>query len=127
MTEVALPEALAAVWMLAVACLHAFVGSRTDVRPFLESDTPEPAKSTVFYCWHIVTLILLAMAGLFAISAIAGGRNDLTWTATSISLAFAILGFFIGAMRRQSLITKMPQGFLFLVSTALGGWALITV
>jgi len=126
MADTNLPEMLAGAWAFMIACIHAFIGSRTDVRPLFESNVPEPAKSTLFYCWHIVTIILFSLAMMFFYGAFEDGGSNLTLLATAASTALAVWGFAVAALRRRSLIKELPQGFLFLICALLGIWGLST-
>lgn len=116
------PLLLATLWCLSIACLHTFVGSRTVVRPLMASDMAEPAKSTVYYCWHIVTIVLFAMTGFFGVSTLAGASPMPAMIATAGAAAFALWGLVLAPIQGQSIVTKMPQGLLFVVLTALGLW-----
>ena len=113
---------LAAALGLLIACIHVFVGSRTDVAPLLRSDLPEPAKSTFLYCWHLVTIVLFAMAGLFLWGALQPSAAAPVYIALFLSAAFCLWGFVIAALRRRSPFAELPQGLLFLVLTGAGAW-----
>lgn len=119
-----IPLIIAAVWCFIIACVHTFVGSRTDLKPLLESEVPEPAKSTLYYCWHLVTLALFSMSGLFAWSAINPETQTPAVVSTGLSVLFAVWGFAAAAIRRQSPVTKLPQGIMFLILSALGVWGI---
>ena len=124
MTDWNTPFALAAGWAFMIACLHTVVGSHTDVRPLLASDLREPAKSTVFYCWHIVTLLLVALAAAFAWSAAPGAPPLAAGVATVAAAVLAGWGLACGLLRGRSLIKELPQWLLFAVLGGLGAWGL---
>lgn len=119
--------AIAAVLMALIAGVHIFAGSRTDVAPLLASNMPEPARSTLYYCWHLVSIMLVAMALAYAMAALDEQYLLLAKAATLLAGLFAFWGFVAGLMRRQSLITQLPQGLMFALVTivataALGAW-----
>ena len=107
---------------LLIACIHTFLGSRTDVAPMLRSDMPEPAKSTLLYCWHLVTIVLFAMAGLFLWGALQPSSAAPAYIALFLNAAFCLWGFVLAFLRRRSPFTELPQGLLFLVLTGAGAW-----
>lgn len=110
----------AAALSLSIAALHTFVGSRTDVRPLLESNLAEPAKSTLYLCWHLVTIVLFAVAALFAWSA-ADSRTLLPGViATTLCGCFALWGSIAALIRRRSMLRELPQGWLFILPTIAG-------
>ena len=119
------PLIVAAVISVLIACVHTFVGSRTDVRPLLASSTPEPAKSTMFYGWHLVTITLFAIAGLFAWSAWSPDEPTPGLIATGFSAAFALWGFAAAALRQRSMVSELPQGLMFLLPAGAGLWGLL--
>ena len=119
------PLAAAAALSTLIACIHTFAGSRMDVRPLLASSTPETAKSTTFYCWHLVTITLFAIAGLFAWSAWSPDEPASAVIATGFSAAFALWGFGAAALRRRSMVKELPQGLMFLLPTGVGLWGLL--
>lgn len=111
---------VAAVLCLVIACIHTFVGSRTDVTPLLESGVPEPAKSTLYFCWHLVTIVLFMMTGLFAWSAFDSSELLPAIAATFMSVMFAFLGFLVALIRKCSPFKDLPQGVMFVVLSAIG-------
>ncbi|MEM9014492.1 MAG: hypothetical protein AAGB02_05225 [Pseudomonadota bacterium] len=113
---------IAAFWCFMIGLIHTFAGSKYDVRPLFDSNVPEPAKSTLFYCWHIVTMTLFAMAAAFLWS---GLNPETVWpgiVATVAAGLFAVWGLFLSSMRRLSPLTKLPQGVLFLPLAGIGAW-----
>ena len=78
------------IWLLAAgvaaaatALIHIFAGGPTVAAPLLAAkDIGETPKLTNYYCWHLVSLILIAMLGVFLYSAATPGEGALaaTWT-----------------------------------------------
>lgn len=108
------------VWLLTAAALslitcglHVFVRGPVVARPLLASqDLRTVAKYTNYYCWHIVTLVLLLMSGSFVISAMTGG-HDLAWLAFVQAIAFMLWSLALVARKRLDPV-KVPQWALFL-------------
>jgi hypothetical protein len=108
----------AAVAALSTFALHTFVGGRQFAVPLLAArDLPRIPKLTMYFCWHMVTVLLLGMAIALGYGALV--RNDaLTIATIGLSLAFAALSLgLVVAFRVNAL--HMPQWVLFLVIAAL--------
>jgi hypothetical protein len=109
--------AVAALIMALIAAIHIVMGGRTDAAALLASDIPEPARSTLFYCWHFASIVLVAMTIAFALAAADDHYRLLALAATGLAAAFALWGVFAGLARRQSLVTQLPQGLMFALVT----------
>lgn len=60
----------AAASSLVTFAVHTFVGGAFVAKPLLaDQSLPKAAKWLAYYCWHIVTLLLLTMAAAFAAAA----------------------------------------------------------
>jgi len=81
----------AAAALSAFTCgLHVFMGGREAVRPLLAAgDLDRLAKFTNYYCWHLVTIAIGALAAAFAYSARQGAAPELALFATGIALLSA--------------------------------------
>jgi hypothetical protein len=113
----------AAVLSLLTAAVHFFAGGREIARPLLASCELHAApKFTNYYCWHMVTIILVVMAGAFAYAAMTGAR-DIAVLATLLALAFASWNLALIAWKRLSPV-YFPQWALFLPTAAAGLMAL---
>ena len=107
------------VWLLiaSVACaatwaIHTFVGELTIVRPFVSATGLDPVpKWTQFYCWHLVTLTLAAMALGLAYAAFEPAANDVALLIAILALAFGAFGLLLPSRVGQHFAT-MPQGLL---------------
>src|SRR5689334_5445723 len=56
---------------IATFAVHTFVGGAFVARPLLaDQGLPKAAKWLAYYCWHIVTMLLLALALAFAAAAL---------------------------------------------------------
>lgn len=97
-----------------IAGLHCVLGGREIAAPLLRSrDMHAVAKYTNYYCWHMVTIVLVAMAGSFAWSAMVPGAVELAGLATILAGAFCLWSFARALWKRQKLL-QMPQWLLFL-------------
>ncbi|WP_374656411.1 hypothetical protein [Dongia sp.] len=82
----------AAAGLSAFTCgLHVVMGGREAARPLLAAaELDRLAKFTNYYCWHLVTIVIGALAVAFAYSARAGMAADLALFATGIAFLFAL-------------------------------------
>ncbi|MFK7965041.1 MAG: hypothetical protein AB8C46_13845 [Burkholderiaceae bacterium] len=106
--------------------LHTFAGQVTVARPLLDApDLAHTPKHTQFYCWHIVTLLLLALPAAFVFAALAPQHIALAWMATGIVTAMSVLGLVLPPLTGERYL-DMPQGWLFLPVAVLGFAGLLT-
>lgn len=106
--------ALAAALSALVALTHLFLGGRSIARPLLQaSDLHDVAKYTNYYCWHLVTITLFAMAAAFAWAAAFPEARALAVCWTVLAALFGIWNFALAIWKKQSLL-HMPQWILFL-------------
>ncbi len=111
---------VAGIWCAITWAIHTFVGGRSSARPLLAAgDLKDTPKYTQFYCWHIVTILLAAMAGGLIYAAFAPGAEDLALLVAGIAIALALWGLVLPRAVGQS-FAKMPQGFLLLPIGLLG-------
>lgn len=101
---------------LSLACwaVHTFVGGREVARPLLDAKMASVPKYTSYYCWHLVTIVLLAMTAAFAYGAVAPTGKDVAVFALGLSIAFSIWSLVLVVWKRQRLL-QLPQWLLFLV------------
>lgn len=105
----------------AFTCLiHTFLGGRQIAVPLLKATGLSPVPKYVsYYCWHIATIALAAMAIMFAIAAAYPQSWELGWTATGLAVSFCLLGLALPPLKKQS-YKAMPQGWLFLPIACFG-------
>ncbi len=123
MTPLALfaAAALSTLWAL----VHLFIGGPEVAGPLRKArDLPEVARDTAYFCWHLVSVTLVLMAGLFLAAALGTrGAEGLAMAGTALAAGFAALGLalphLIGTDYR-----RLPQGWLFVPVIALGLWGL---
>lgn len=121
MSAFLLPAAVAAL----IAAIHFFVGGREVARPLLRQDTLSPVVTlTHYYCWHLVTITLVALAGAFAYASLAPDGRVLAVFATAAAFLFAVWGLALVLWQAQR-HRDMPQWMLFAVLAASGAAALL--
>jgi hypothetical protein len=110
----------AAVAAFATFLIHTFLGGREIATPLLAAqDLPRIPKCTSYYCWHLVTIVLLFMALALGWGAW-GGERVLVAAVLLLSVAFCLLSLGMVAAFRVS-PWLMPQWSLFLVVALLAG------
>lgn len=115
----------AAVLAAATTLIHALLGGREIAGPLLAAERLRNVpKYTMYYCWHLVTIILAGQALAFALVASGHASRDLAIFATVGAGLFALwsLGM-IGGFRLR--LAHFPQWALFTpmaVFGALGLW-----
>lgn len=113
----------AAVLSAFTAAVHFFAGGCEIARPLLASrELRAVPKFTNYYCWHMVTIILVVMSGAFTYSAMIGAR-DMAVLATLLALLFAVWSLAMIAWKRLNPM-RFPQWALFLPIAAAGVMAL---
>lgn len=105
--------------------VHAFVGSRKVVVPFLRTPhVPPPARWLMFLCWHAVTVLLAAVAVGFAWAAWTSEGREIGLALTLLAGALAALTLYVARRARFNPL-KLPPFVLFSVMAAAGGWSLL--
>lgn len=117
--------ALAALLAAATTLIHAILGGREIATPLLAAERLHAVpKFTLYYCWHLVTIVLAALALAFGLVAIGLGSRDLALFATVGAALFCLwsLGM-VGLFRLR--IAHFPQWALFAaiaISGTIGLW-----
>ncbi|WP_257387801.1 hypothetical protein [Tahibacter caeni] len=117
-------------WLIAAALaafstflIHTFVGGRVIARPLLAArDLPRVPRLTVYFCWHMVTVLLFGMAAALAWAA-RHSNPPLVVLLGLLALAFAGLSLGLAVVFRVK-PWHLPQWALFLVIAALAGLGL---
>lgn len=107
-------------------CVHTFVGEIYVVRPLLAVERLSRASRWLnFYCWHVTTIVIAAMAGVFLFAA---WRLDVFVTAalfTGLAAAFALLCAGV-AIRGGVPPFRFPALTLFALIALAGSWGVYT-
>ena len=109
-------------WFLLIATIlsfitfavHLFLGGREIATPLLKSDLDQVPKLTAYYCWHMVTLMLLLMTVTFGYAFFFPGNAALVVTMMIFSIGCALLSFGLIAVYRVSPI-QLPQWIFFVL------------
>ncbi|CAN7277249.1 hypothetical protein [Bosea sp. LjRoot237] len=117
--------ALAAAIAAATTLIHVILGGRHVAAPLLATERLHAApKFTMYYCWHLVTIVLAALALAFGLAATGRGSRDLALFATVGATLFCLWGLaMVGLFRLR--IAHFPQWALFAaiaVSGTIGLW-----
>lgn len=113
-------------WFLAAAATslftfltHVFLGGREVAAPLLRSELRAIPKFTSYYCWHMVTITIAALALAFVLAGLPGGSRELALFATALSVLFMLWNLALIATQRLRLF-HFPQWLLFLPGSVLG-------
>lgn len=109
-------------WFLLVATIlsfvtfavHLFVGGREIATPLLKSDLDQVPKLTAYYCWHMVTLMLLLMTGAFSYAFFFPGNVALVVTMMIFCVGCTLLNFGLIVAYRVSPM-QLPQWVFFVL------------
>ena len=115
----------AAVLSLLVCGLHVFAGGPAIAAPLLRSaDLGRVSKYTNYYCWHIVTIVLLAMPVGFLLGALRRESLDIAALMTVLAGAFMLWSLGLVVWKKQKPF-HLPQWALFLPVTVVGALGLL--
>jgi hypothetical protein len=115
--------AAAAVLSLFTWAIHTFVGGPVVAGPLLTSEMKPVPKLTNYYCWHLVTLVLLAMSGGYAYAAIRPGGRDVAVLLSIMAASFCIWSVLLFTWKKRKAL-ELPQWILFLSITCAALWGL---
>lgn len=114
--------ATAAVLSLVTFGVHTFIGGRYAARPLLEARTFDRASRWLYYfTWHMATVILLFMAGGFAVAALHPEAFDVAVMLMLMAAVFSPLCMWV-ALKGGIKPWRFPASWLFLLILAAGLW-----
>jgi len=100
--------------------VHTFIGGIHVARPLLaDTGLPKAAKWLAYYCWHLVTLMLLAIAALFGSAALGQVSSALAGWIAVFCLACSALSIAV-AIKGRIAPWRFPSTSLFALTGALG-------
>lgn len=100
--------------------VHTFIGGIYVARPLLAERTlPKAAKWLAYYCWHIVTLLLLALSLAFGGAAIGGAASGAVLGLSAFCAACSFLSIVV-ALKGHIAPWRFPSTTLFAITAALG-------
>jgi len=98
---------------LVTALVHIIAGGQEVARPLLGStDMGTVPRLTAYYCWHITSIVLVAMAGGFAWVGFHPSDPSLAILLTGLATAFAALSLVLVVVNRLGLLA-LPQWIFF--------------
>ncbi len=119
-----LPFLLAATLALVTCAVHVFAGGAHVVRPLLAaSDITRASRWLNYYCWHIVTLLILVMAACFGLAARDPAFRDLAVLFTLLAGGLSVLSATV-ALRGGVGPHRFPSTSLFAAIALSGVWGL---
>jgi len=108
-----------------IALIHLFAGGREAARPLLAANgLPPVPKFTLYYCWHLVTIVIAGLAAGYLYSGAFGGGPDVAVAATIVAALFALWSVAMIARHKLHPL-RFPQWILFIVVAGLGLMGLI--
>ncbi len=105
---------VAAILSLIVWTIHTFLGGAKIAKPLLRSKLQPVPKYTNDFTWHMVTILLFAMAAGYAYAAFNPDGYDVAILLTALSVCFMLLNLGLLVYTRLKPY-QLPQWFLFLV------------
>lgn len=108
------------------ALIHVFAGGPEIARPLLRSnDIADVPKYVNYYCWHLVTLTITAMAAGLIWASFDTTQTGLAWMWTTMAILFTLWSLVLIKWKGQKLF-HMPQWTLFGVISVLAVIGLAT-
>ncbi|MFN0045689.1 MAG: hypothetical protein ACKVOS_04410 [Sphingorhabdus sp.] len=93
--------------------VHVFIGGPRVASPLLADEKlPKASKWLNYYCWHIVSILLAAMAVSFAFVAIGWATPQVAMLLGSLSLLFSLLSILV-AVKGEINPLRFPSTTLF--------------
>ena len=101
------------------ALLHIFGGGKSAAKPLLESSMNDEAKYTNYYCWHMVTIIIISLSVCFLLAARNVEFRELAILSVALCFAFALWSCFLIYIKKQKPFV-LPQWVLFFLIAVVG-------
>ena len=112
---------IAATLSVGICLLHTFLGGQSIARPLLTAPMPSMPKHTRYFCWHIVTIVLAGLGGMFTYAALRPEGVDVGWVAVALTAAIALYGLIMPPSLKLK-YSDHPQGWLFVPVALVGAW-----
>lgn len=102
------------------ALIHVFLGGPEIAVPLLlAKDIADVPKYVNYYCWHIVSITITAMAVGFMWASVDVRQTGLAWSWTVVALLYTLWSVLLIVMKQQNAL-HMPQWVLFGIISMLG-------
>ncbi|AKT51209.1 hypothetical protein ADJ73_07600 [Arsenicicoccus sp. oral taxon 190] len=99
---------------------HVFVGGPQVVKPLLASaELPEQTRGMAYFCWHVTTVVVLALSAGFALAALDPRHSDLAWFLSVVSALVWMVSLGVTVVGGLPL-RRNPAVFLFGLIALLG-------
>lgn len=109
----------AAASSLATFAVHTFVGGAYVARPLLsDQELPKAAKWLAYYCWHVVTILLLALAAAFGSAAMGLLARHAALSLAAFCAVCSLLSIAV-ALKAGISPWRFPSTTLFAITAAL--------
>jgi hypothetical protein len=124
-TSMSVPLLVAAAIALVTFFIHTLAGGKEVARPLLQSaELSRVPKLTMYYCWHIVTLLLLALAGALGYAAVFEPSNRPLLVLCLLLAGGCSLWNVALMLGTRSKLWQLPQWTLFAAIAAPIAWHL---
>ena len=115
--------AIAAAIALTGAGIHVFIGGPRLARPLLNSSLHRMVVTLLWFCFHVVTVTILAMGGVFAWAALSYLARPAASVMMGLAFACALVGVVAGLRCKVSPLRLIPI-WLFLGMALAAFWGL---
>jgi hypothetical protein len=109
---------------LLILAAHLIMGGRNIAKPLLVSEIAPVAKFTHYYCWHHVSITLLAMGVGFLAAAIKPAAIDIAILMTALAGAYSLWSVGLILLKRQN-PRLLPQWLMFALIAVLGAFGIV--
>jgi len=93
-------------------CVHTFIGGRFAARPLLHStNLPKATIWLNYFTWHIVTALLLVLAGVFGVGAFGRIHTDAVLVCALIAALISMISIAV-TLRAGIAVHRFPASYL---------------
>ncbi len=108
-------------------CVHFFVGGVFVARPLLaDTHLPKASKWLNYYCWHVVSIVLLSLVGAYSYATLIPDRSELAIYVTILAAAASLLSAVV-ALKAGINPFRFPSTSLLAIVAGLGLGGLLAV
>ncbi|MEM1229601.1 MAG: hypothetical protein AAGI15_03630 [Pseudomonadota bacterium] len=103
---------------------HELVGAPMVLEPLAGAALPDEVVWLHHFSWHVGSVSVLAMTGMYWYASVRPGNHALAVVATGISAGFALLGITL-ALFGGRIGWTTPAPYVWLVVGCVGGWGVL--